>query len=437
MNVLKTTYDVVIIGGGLSGLTASIYLAKAGLSVLLAEKSTELGGRALTMKKNGAYLNLGVHAFYQDGKGEEVLRELGVELRGANPPASVAAIWNNNIYSLPTGPIQLLTSRLFSLTGKVGLAKFMYKLGKIDTSKLGRISFREWAEREITDPMIRHVVYAISRTNTFVPHPELHLASTAVRQLQRTFGGKAFYMDRGWSSLVNDLKQRAERAGVTIMTSHSVGEISSSEDGFQLRLANGDSISASYVIIATGPADACKLVKGAAQTSLVHWKEEAHTIKAACLDLVLSRLPQSTSSFVAGFWLDAPIFYNNPTSVATHSEDGDLTVIHMVKLLGKNPSNPKEDERQLEQALDLIQPGWRKEEKARQFLPRITVSNDFCSIDKKGIYPGPEVPEMKGLYVAGDWTGHEGEVLVDTVLASARRAALAIINQHANNKGAG
>ena len=38
--------DVAIIGGGISGLTAANYLAKAGLSVLLIEKSNRLGGRA-------------------------------------------------------------------------------------------------------------------------------------------------------------------------------------------------------------------------------------------------------------------------------------------------------------------------------------------------------------------------------------------------------
>ncbi|WP_339203929.1 FAD-dependent oxidoreductase [Paenibacillus sp. FSL K6-3182] len=180
MNERKTAYDAVIIGGGLSGLTASIYLAKAGLCVLLVEKSNRLGGRALTVKKKGVYLNLGVHAFYQDGVGEEVLKELDVKLKGANPPPSVAAIWNNQVFPLPTGPIQLLTSKLFSFTGKIELARFMMKLAKIDTTKLERVTFREWAEKEVQDPMIRHVIYSICRTNTFVPHPELLIASIAV-----------------------------------------------------------------------------------------------------------------------------------------------------------------------------------------------------------------------------------------------------------------
>ncbi|WP_075617341.1 FAD-dependent oxidoreductase [Paenisporosarcina indica] len=71
-------YDVAIVGGGISGLVASIYLAKAGYSVILLEKSRQLGGRGLTTRKKRAMLNLGVHAFYQDGVGESVLKELEI-----------------------------------------------------------------------------------------------------------------------------------------------------------------------------------------------------------------------------------------------------------------------------------------------------------------------------------------------------------------------
>jgi len=216
---------------------------------------------------------------------------------------------------------------------------------------------------------------------------------------------------------------------VTIMTGRSVAEITRSDNSLQVRFADGEPIMVPSVIVAAGPGDAHKLVKDAEQTRLVRWKEQAHTIKTACLDLILRRLPKPEQSFVAGFWLDAPIFYNNPTFVAKHSDVGDSVVIHMVKQLGENSSDPKEDERQLEQALDVMQPGWRKEEIARQFLPSITAANDFCSIDKNGSYPGPDVPEIAGLYVAGDWAGH-GETLVDASLASARRAAQAVIKRH-------
>lgn len=67
---------------------------------MVLEKANQLGGRALTVKKSGASLNLGVHALYRDGAGESISRELGVELKGAYPPASAGTIWNNRVYSV-------------------------------------------------------------------------------------------------------------------------------------------------------------------------------------------------------------------------------------------------------------------------------------------------------------------------------------------------
>ncbi|HTP13022.1 MAG TPA: FAD-dependent oxidoreductase, partial [Bacteroidota bacterium] len=42
----QTLYDVVIIGGGLSGLSAAVSLAEKGRRVLLLEQRQYLGGRA-------------------------------------------------------------------------------------------------------------------------------------------------------------------------------------------------------------------------------------------------------------------------------------------------------------------------------------------------------------------------------------------------------
>ncbi|NQT07180.1 MAG: NAD(P)/FAD-dependent oxidoreductase [Candidatus Omnitrophica bacterium] len=44
MNKLKNHYEAVIIGGGISGLVCSCYLAKAGMDVLVIEKNSKVGG---------------------------------------------------------------------------------------------------------------------------------------------------------------------------------------------------------------------------------------------------------------------------------------------------------------------------------------------------------------------------------------------------------
>ena len=50
--------------------------------------------------------------------------------------------------------------------------------------------------------------------------------------------------------------------------------------------------------------------------------------------------------------------------------------------------------------------------------------------------PGPEVADVKGLYLAGDWVGSEG-LLVDASLNSAKEAAALIAAEHSARVAAG
>ena len=56
-------YDVIIIGGGLSGIKSFVDLKKNGLSVLMIEKSSYIGGRAFSFKDplTGNYIDNGQH----------------------------------------------------------------------------------------------------------------------------------------------------------------------------------------------------------------------------------------------------------------------------------------------------------------------------------------------------------------------------------------
>lgn len=420
-------YKAVVIGGGISGLVAAIYLAKAGHSVMLLDKSKTFGGRAISNEKHGAYLNLGVHAFYEGGEGERVLKELNISLKGANPPASAIAVWNGQLHPFPAGAVQLIMSKLYSVKGKMEMVRMMMKLPGLDPSTLEGISLRDWAEREFQCPMVRHALYAVSRSNSFVPHPELLDAGAAVGQLKRTFTGKAFYIDEGWSSLIRELCVLAADSGVVLAADTRAEALVLQDGKLQgIHLKDGSVLHTSHAIICAGPNDIEKLLGEAVPPVFARQIKQATPIKAACLDVVLNNVSGKQPPFLAGFWLDQPLFYNNPTSVAEVSNNGS-TVVHMVKHLGLSSGDAKEDLHQLEKGLDLVWPGWRLNEITRQYLPSMTVTHDFRKVAGDGGF-GPEVNGVDGLFVAGDWVGNSG-MLVDTSFASAKTAANAVIGR--------
>lgn len=64
MKGAKSFYDVVVIGGGLAGMTAANLLARLGHSVLLAEHHYNLGGMATWFKRRGGHiLDISLHGF--------------------------------------------------------------------------------------------------------------------------------------------------------------------------------------------------------------------------------------------------------------------------------------------------------------------------------------------------------------------------------------
>lgn len=71
--VVKKEYDIVVVGGGIAGIAASVAAARKGASVLLLEKSVNLGGLA----------TIGLISWYEplcDGEGNQMIASIGEEL---------------------------------------------------------------------------------------------------------------------------------------------------------------------------------------------------------------------------------------------------------------------------------------------------------------------------------------------------------------------
>lgn len=82
-------YDAIVVGGGISGLTATAYLAREGLNVLLLEKNRSCGGLVNTFSRDGFMFDGGVRALESAGVIIPMLRELKIDLELIPNPVSV------------------------------------------------------------------------------------------------------------------------------------------------------------------------------------------------------------------------------------------------------------------------------------------------------------------------------------------------------------
>jgi len=72
-------YDVVIIGGGLAGLSAGAYIARDGHSLLVCEQADQTGGYFRSFEREGFYFDAGIKAVENAGMLLPMLQQLKLD----------------------------------------------------------------------------------------------------------------------------------------------------------------------------------------------------------------------------------------------------------------------------------------------------------------------------------------------------------------------
>ncbi|NDI34913.1 phytoene desaturase family protein [Chengkuizengella sediminis] len=418
-------WDVIIIGGGIAGLTASVILAKENKKVLILEKAKQIGGRAATIEKAGGLLNLGPHAIYPNGPGVKILEELNITLNGGSPASKGTLLYENKTYPLTLSPVALLTSKLLKWKEKREFIKLVSGLNKINTQFIQNISLYDWVEAHLKEEKVKKLFYMLCRLSSYCNDPKRSSAGIIIEQVKLGLTGVR-YLDGGWQTLVDQLKQQALSYGVTIKENHHITELLGASPDITLIDSLDETFTTKHVISTSTPANTLSMVKSEKLSSTLKlYRDLCIPVKGSFWDIVLKKTTNLNVKFALG--LDEPLYYSNQSAVANLATEPNLHVIHLGKYLPTDEKlDPKKNHNQLKKFLDKIEPDWEEEVVFQRYLPSLTVYNALPSTNMPSI--NSEIPEIPGLYVAGDWVTTKG-LLVDASITSAKSAADAIIEQ--------
>ena len=422
---------VVVVGGGLAGLSAATLLALGGAKVTLLERSTHLGGRAWTTLQGEVSFNLGPHALYLTPCTTSVLQRCGGLPAGGTPTGEGVASWRKGgaepvLEELPSTPMATLRTRLLSLGQKLELGKLFGLIRFTNVDKLHTVSAASWLRDHVRDPELRELMGAFMRLSTYCDELERLSVAVPILALRAAMAGQLRYVDGGWAAMVGGLESAARRAGVDIRANARVHSI---ERGSGMRLAD-ETIHADALLLAVPPKALTQLLPNSTIAARLY--RDTVPIEAACLDLALDQLPIEGRDFALG--IDAPLYLSNHSAAARLAPEG-VAVVHAALYLSSRhqPEDPRD---QLEAWLDQIQPGWRAHLADERFLPRITVCNAIPEANRGGLPGRPGVDaladEHPSVFLAGDWIGPQGQ-LADASFSSADAASRAILAQLRQN----
>lgn len=405
--------EIIVIGAGLGGLACAALLARSGARVRVLDGAHKPGGRARSRLQDGFTLNVGPHALYRKGPAEQVLRDLGIPVRGrALARIGAYALVDDQVHELPYAPLSLLRSMLLDGAEKLQFLRVIAGLNETKARAASGLTVNQWLDRTVSSPRMRALLNMLVRLSCYAHAPDLLAADVAIRQVAHAVHHNVMYLDGGWQSLVDALVEQLERTSATIELGATVQEIEIHDGGCSaVRMPDGRRLPARHVVAAVDPATLARLLPGDALAD--RWARAAVPLRAACVDLGVRELPHPERRSVQA--LDAPLYFANHSAYARLAPDGCqlLGLIHYLA--------PGEDGRASEPMLrafiERIQPGVWERAVVKRFMPNLIVHNDLPGAERaRSVHPS-----IARLSLVSDVSSAR-YMLADAVLESARAA---------------
>jgi oxygen-dependent protoporphyrinogen oxidase len=274
---------VLIIGGGISGLSAAYYLSKAGIRPTLVEKAPELGGVIRTTVQEGCVLEAGPDGFMAAKPwAMDLIRELGLadQIIGSNDHSRVTYIVKHGkLVPLPDGLMMMVPTKILPLVGtslfgwgtkiRMGLEFFRRPNGKYPDRSVYDFLMDHYGQESIDylaepllagvyggDPKQMSVNSVLSRfAEIETKYGSLTRGVLAAPKPPKSSGPKSFLwtLKNGLGQLIEKLRPSAD------VVRGTAEALERTPSGFRVR-ANDQWIEADHVVLAAPAGDCAKLI---------------------------------------------------------------------------------------------------------------------------------------------------------------------------------
>lgn len=252
----ENTYDAIIVGAGLAGLSAGALLARRGWRVLLLEQSSRIGGRASFVERDGFIWEYGQHSHRlgADGIAAQVFRELGETIQWSQPPAQRAWLYRDGrLWPRPEGPLAFLRSPLLSFRARCTFLRTYKRLLAEDPGRWYDATLQEWYRTHFRDPEVERFLAFLGLT-VMLPYPGRVSAGEVIQFLQRAARARVKQGEPagGMKQILGTLDRALLRHGGTRHTQERVIEILA-KDGVATGVRTDTSVYAAAHVITAFP----------------------------------------------------------------------------------------------------------------------------------------------------------------------------------------
>ncbi|MBA4493108.1 phytoene desaturase family protein [Paenactinomyces guangxiensis] len=403
---------VVVVGGGLAGLSAAARLAHYGYEVTLLEKAPKLGGRAITIPLKGFNFNFGAHAIYARDK--SVLRKFESEIHlhvDWKDFSASKAFYDMGSYTTPMPATLegLYRTKILDSQNKLRFAYEVFKtMASIERGEDG-VPIGEYLQKE--PEQVRDLLLTVASSNFFTNEPEKIPSPLFFEYYKRLFSTHraVSYIGGGWQAIVNSFAEIIEKNGGKIVPKEKVTGLD--WNGNRITAVHGkeQTYEADTFIFCIPPKELCNLFSDTPQQKYFDEYSRYAATQVVVYDVGLKERIASPFTYVyqkAQRVFITDISYYDTTCVP---EGGQL--MQAVAYLNEEEiANGKADEKIgiIETVYDKHFPGWRDRLVAKRVSKKATVQEIKC-IDDQRLMP-VKFYSLPNAYFAGDWCQGEGQL---------------------------